>query len=247
MRPLALITGGTRGIGRATAFELADQGWDLLLAYRSDADAATETKRRCIELGAATRTVRCDVSSEKDIESMFGEVDRLGPLRALINNAGIVGPKSRVDALTITRIRTMFEVNVFGAMLCSREAVKRMSTRFGGSGGRIVNISSAAARLGSPGEYVDYAAAKGAIDSFTVGLAKEVAEEGILVNAVRPGLVDTEIHASGGQPDRAERLRSLVPLQRVGTAPEIASVIAFLCSDAASYLCGALIDVSGGR
>ena len=178
---------------------------------------------------------------------MFGEVDRLGPLRALINNAGIVGPKSRVDALTITRIRTMFEVNVFGAMLCSREAVKRMSTRFGGSGGRIVNISSAAARLGSPGEYVDYAAAKGAIDSFTVGLAKEVAEEGILVNAVRPGLVDTEIHASGGQPDRAERLRSLVPLQRVGTAPEIASVIAFLCSDAASYLCGALIDVSGGR
>ena len=247
MRPLALVTGGTRGIGRATAFALAEQGWDLVLSYRSDSAAAATTEQACAARGASVRTMRADVSNEDDVLTMFQTVDELGPLRALVNNAGIVGPKTRVDALTLERIQTMFAVNVFGTILCSREAVRRMSTQHGGSGGRIVNVSSAAARLGSPGEYVDYAAAKGAVDSFTVGLAKEVADEGILVNAVRPGLVDTDIHASGGQPDRAERLRPLVPMQRVGTAPEIASVIAFLCSDAASYLCGAIIDVSGGR
>ena len=247
VRPLALVTGGTRGIGKATAFALAEQGWDLVLSYRSDTAAAAATEQACEARGATVRTIRADVSNENDVLTMFGAIDELGPLRALVNNAGIVGPKTRVDALTLERIQTMFAVNVFGTILCSREAVRRMSSKRGGTGGRIVIVSSAAARLGSPGEYVDYAAAKGAIDTFTVGLAKEVAEEGILVNAVRPGLVDTDIHASGGQPDRAERLRPLIPLQRVGTAPEIASVIAFLCSDAASYLCGALIDVSGGR
>ena len=247
MRPLALVTGGTRGIGRATALALAEQGWNLLLSYTSDAESAAATEAESAERGAMVRTVRADVSQEDDVLMMFEAVDELGPLRALVNNAGIVGPKTRVDALTLERIQTMFAVNVFGTILCSREAVLRMSTRRGGAGGRIVNVSSAAARLGSPGEYVDYAAAKGAVDSFTVGLAKEVADEGILVNAVRPGIVDTDIHASGGQPDRAERFRALIPVQRVGTAPEIASVIAFLCSDAASYLCGALIDVSGGR
>ncbi len=247
MRPRALVTGGTRGIGRATALALAEQGWDLALSYRSDTAAAAATEEACVARGASVRTIRADVSDEADVLRMFQAVDELGPLRALVNNAGIVGPKTRVDALTLERIQTMFAVNVFGTILCSREAVRRMSTHHGGSGGRIVNVSSAAARLGSPGEYVDYAAAKGAVDSFTVGLAKEVAEEAILVNAVRPGLVDTDIHASGGQPDRAERLRPLIPVQRVGTAPEIASVIAFLCSDAASYLCGAIIDVSGGR
>ena len=247
MRPLALVTGGTRGIGRATALALAEQGWDLVLSYRYDTAAAATTEQACASRGASVRTMRADVSDEDDVRRMFQTVDELGPLRALVNNAGIVGPKTRVDALTLERIQTMFAVNVFGTILCSREAVRRMSTANGGSGGRIVNVSSAAARLGSPGEYVDYAAAKGAVDSFTVGLAKEVADEGILVNAVRPGLVDTDIHASGGQPDRAERLRPLIPVQRVGTAPEIASVIAFLCSDAASYLCGAIIDVSGGR
>ena len=247
MRPLALVTGGTRGIGRATAFALAEQGWDLVLSYRSDTAAAAATEQACETRGASVRMIRADVSDEDDVLEMFGAVDNVGPLRALVNNAGIVGPKTRVDALTLERVQTMFAVNVFGTILCSREAVRRMSTQHGGSGGRIVNVSSAAARLGSPGEYVDYAAAKGAVDSFTVGLAKEVADEGILVNAVRPGLVDTDIHASGGQPDRAERLRPLIPVQRVGTAPEIASVIAFLCSDAASYLCGAIIDVSGGR
>ena len=247
VRPLALVTGGTRGIGRATAFALAEQGWDLVLSYQSDAEAAAATERECRARGATVRAIRSDVSLEDDVETMFQVADEVGTLRALVNNAGIVGPKTRVDALTLERIQMMFAVNVFGTILCSREAVRRMSTQRGGGGGRIVNVSSAAARLGSPGEYVDYAAAKGAVDTFTVGLAKEVATEGILVNAVRPGLVDTDIHASGGQPDRAERLRPLIPVQRVGTAPEIASVIAFLCSDAASYLCGALIDVSGGR
>ena len=247
MRPLALVTGGTRGIGRATSVALAEQGWDLVLVFRSETAAALATERECTERGAIVRTVRADVSHEHDVLKMFEAVDELGTLRALVNNAGIVGPKTRVDELSVDRIQKMFAVNVFGTILCSREAVRRMSTRHGGSGGRIVNVSSAAARLGSPGEYVDYAAAKGAVDSFTVGLAKEVADEGILVNAVRPGLVDTDIHASGGQPDRAERLRPLIPVQRVGTAPEIAAVIAFLCSDAASYLCGAIIDVSGGR
>lgn len=247
MRPLALITGGTRGIGRATAFALAEQGWDLALSYRSDETAAATTEDGCVERGATVRTIRADVGREHDVLAMFQAVDELGSLRALVNNAGIVGTKTRVDALTLARVQTMFAVNVFGTILCSREAVRRMSTQHGGAGGRIVNVSSAAARLGSPSEYVDYAAAKGAVDTFTVGLAKEVAEEGILVNAVRPGIVDTDIHASGGQPDRADRLRPLIPMQRVGTAPEIASVIAFLCSDAASYLCGALIDVSGGR
>ena len=247
MRTLALVTGGTRGIGRATACELATQGWDLVLSYRSDDAAAAEAEHECVARGATVHTIRADVSREHDVLAMFHAIDEIGSLRALVNNAGIVGPKTRVDELTVERLQTMFAVNVFGTIVCSREAVRRMSTRHGGAGGRIVNVSSAAARLGSPGEYVDYAAAKGAIDTFTVGLAKEVAEEGILVNAVRPGLVDTDIHASGGQPDRAERLRPLIPLQRVGTAPEIAAVIAFLCSDAASYLCGALIDVSGGR
>ncbi len=247
VRPLALVTGGTRGIGKATAFALAEQGWDLVLSYRSDAAAAAATERDCTALGATVRTIRCDVSRENDVLMMFAAADEVGALRAVVNNAGIVGSKTRVDALTLERVQMMFAVNVFGTILCSREAVRRMSTKRGGLGGRIVNVSSAAARLGSPGEYVDYAAAKGAIDTFTVGLAKEVAEEGILVNAIRPGLVDTDIHASGGQPDRAERLRTQIPMQRVGTAPEIASVIAFLCSDAATYLCGAVIDVSGGR
>ncbi len=247
VRPLAVVTGGTRGIGRATAYTLAEQGWDLVLGFRADTGAARETELGCIERGATVRTFRTDVSVEADVNALFAIIDEIGPIRALINNAGIVGPKTRVDALTVERINTMFAVNVVGTILCAREAVKRMSTLYGGSGGRIVNVSSAAARLGSPGEYVDYAAAKGAVDSFTVGLAKEVADEGILVNAVRPGLIDTEIHASGGQPDRTERLRPLIPVQRIGTAQEIASVIAFLCSDEASYLCGALVDVSGGR
>jgi NAD(P)-dependent dehydrogenase (short-subunit alcohol dehydrogenase family) len=246
-RPLAIVTGGTRGIGRATSVALARDGWDLVVAYRSNDAAAHDTTADCEALGASCVTVCADMTSEADIVALFTKADELGPLRALINNAGIVAPKARVDEYTAERMRNLFEVNTIGPMLCAREAVRRMSTRHGGEGGRIVNVSSAAARLGSPGEYVDYAASKGAIDTFTVGLAKEVAEEGILVNGVRPGIIDTDIHASGGQPDRAQRLAHLVPLQRPGTAEEIAATIVFLCSDGASYLCGSIIDVAGGR
>ena len=246
-RPLALVTGGTRGIGRATATALAATGWDLVVSFRVDDVAADETVRACESLGATGTAIRADMRNESDIEALFAATDAIGPLRALVNNAGIVAPKLRVDEYTAERIENLFAVNTIGPMLCCREAVRRMSTSHGGTGGRIVNVSSAAARLGSPGEYVDYAASKGAIDTFTIGLAKEVADQGILVNGVRPGIIDTEIHASGGQPDRAQRLAHLVPLQRPGTVDEIAAVIAFLCSDAASYLCGSIIDVAGGR
>jgi NAD(P)-dependent dehydrogenase (short-subunit alcohol dehydrogenase family) len=241
------VTGGTRGIGRATSVALAREGWDLLVAYRSDEDAAAATARECELLGASCMTTKADMASEADIVALFAKADGIGHVRALINNAGIVAPKARVDEYTAERMRTLFEVNTIGPMLCAREAVKRMSTRHGGSGGRIVNVSSAAARLGSPGEYVDYASSKGAIDTFTLGLAKEVAEEGILVNGVRPGIIDTDIHASGGQPGRQQRLAHLVPLQRPGTAEEVAAAIVFLCSDTASYLCGSILDVAGGR
>ena len=246
-RPLALVTGASRGIGRATAIALAARGWDLAVAYRADTSAADETVRQCRALGVVGVAIRADMRSESDIEALFTAADTVGPLRALINNAGIVAPKSRVDEYTWERMRTLFEVNTLGPMLCCREAIRRMSTAHGGTGGRIVNVSSAAARLGSPGEYVDYAASKGAIDTFTIGLAKEVADEGILVNGVRPGIIDTEIHASGGQPGRAQRLAHLVPLQRPGTVDEVAAVVAFLCSDEASYICGSIIDVAGGR
>ncbi len=247
MRPLALVTGGSRGIGAATARHLAADGWDLVITYRDKEAAAKTVVSEVQSLGAKATTVRCDMAIPADIVNLFRAVDVLGVLGALINNAGIVAPKARVDEYDPERLQKMFAVNVVGPMLCAGEAVRRMSTRHGGAGGRIVNVSSAAARLGSPAEYVDYAASKGAIDTFTIGLAKEVAEEGILVNAVRPGLIDTEIHASGGQPDRSARLRPLIPLQRVGNPAEIASVIAFLCTPEASYLCGSIIDVSGGR
>ena len=191
--------------------------------------------------------VRADVSREADVLALFAAADELGPLQVLVNNAGITGPKARVDELAADRIERMLAVNVLGSFLCAREAVRRMSTAHGGRGGAIVNVSSAAARLGSPGEYVDYAATKGAIDTMTVGLAKEVAREGIRVNAVRPGLIKTEIHASGGQPDRVEERRDSVPLGRGGEAIEVANAIAWLCSDEASYVTGALLDVSGGR
>jgi NAD(P)-dependent dehydrogenase (short-subunit alcohol dehydrogenase family) len=246
MRSLAVITGGSRGIGSATAARLAHDGWDLMITYLSDEQSAQHIAD---ELGSVTtvHVVQADVGIEADVLRLFHEVDRIGNLGALINNAGIVGQKARVDEYTVERIQRMFAVNTFGTMMCCREAVKRMSTRHGGNGGRIVNVSSRASQLGSPGEYVDYAAAKAAVDTFTLGLAKEVAEEGILVNGVRPGIVDTDIHASGGQPDRASRLAHLVPLQRPGRAEEIAAAIAFLCSPEASYLCGSMIDVGGGR
>jgi NAD(P)-dependent dehydrogenase (short-subunit alcohol dehydrogenase family) len=248
MRSAAFITGGGRGIGAATATTLAQAGWDLLLTYVNDAQSCERVAELCREFGGQCVTVQGDVASESDVLRMFAAFDQqYSSLGALINNAGIVGQKTRVDELTVQRIERMFAVNVTGTMLCCREGVRRMSTMRGGQGGVIVNVSSAASRLGSPGEYVDYAASKGAVDAFTHGLALEVATEGIRVNTVRPGLIDTEIHASGGQPDRAHRLAPLIPMQRIGTAQEIADTINFLCSSQATFITASTIDVSGGR
>ncbi len=203
---------------------------------------------QCRATGNRARAVRADVSREDDVVALFEVVDaEWGRLDALVNSAGIVAPRARVDDLSYPRLERIFAVNVIGSFLCAREAVRRLSTRRGGPGGSIVNVSSAAARLGSPGEYVDYAASKGAIDTMTLGLAREVADEGIRVNAVRPGLVDTDIHARGGQPDRVARLAPTIPMQRGGQADEVAFAIAWLCSEEASYVTGALLDVSGGR
>ncbi len=220
----------------------------MAVGYLHEAGAARSVVDECRLLGRRAVAIQGDVASEHDVVTLFAKVDEeLGPLSALVNSAGIVDQKARVDEYSSARLERMFAVNVIGPFLCAREAVRRMSTVHGGSGGSIVNISSAAARLGSPGEYVDYAASKGAIDTLTLGLAREVAAEGVRVNAVRPGLVHTTIHASGGQPDRAERLAGTIPMGRVGQPSEIAATVAWLCSDEASYVTGALIDVSGGR
>ncbi len=227
---------------------LAEQGYDLAINYARDADAAERVAFACRAAGARAITVAADVASESDVLAMFQRVDaELGVLSALVNNAGIVVPKGRLDGYSVERIDRLFAVNVRGSLLCAREAVLRMSTLHGGAGGSIVNVSSRAAAIGGPGEYVDYAASKAAIDAMTVGLSKEVATEGIRVNAVRPGVIDTDIHASGGQPDRARRVSSLIPMQRPGTALEIAGAIVWLLSDAASYTTGAILDVGGGR
>jgi NAD(P)-dependent dehydrogenase (short-subunit alcohol dehydrogenase family) len=244
---VAIVTGGSRGIGAATAPLLATAGLDICLSYREDADAAAAVVAACEAQGVAAAAVRADVRDEADVLALFVAADALGSLGALVNNAGITGPRARLDELTAERIEGMLAVNVLGSFLCAREAVRRMSTAHGGAGGVIVNVSSAAARLGSAGEYVDYAASKGAIDTMTLGLSKEVAREGIRVNAVRPGLIKTDIHASGGQPDRIEEKRDSVPIGRGGDALEVAHAIAWLCSDEASYVTGALLDVSGGR
>jgi NAD(P)-dependent dehydrogenase (short-subunit alcohol dehydrogenase family) len=198
--------------------------------------------------GGEAVAVAGDVAQEADVLRLFGEIDaKLGRLTALVNNAGVVDVSARVEDMSVQRLKRMFDINVLGTILCAREAVKRMSTRRGGAGGAIVNVSSAAARLGAPGQYVDYAAAKGAVDAFTIGLAKEVAAEGIRVNAVRPGLIETDIHASGGIPDRVRQLQHLVPMQRGGTAEEVANTIVWLLSPQASYTTMSLVDVSGGR
>jgi NAD(P)-dependent dehydrogenase (short-subunit alcohol dehydrogenase family) len=244
---VVIVTGGSRGIGRATALACATRGHRVVIGYASNEAAANETLA-AIEAGNGQAiAVKCDVGCEDDILALFKAADGFGRLGALINNAGIVGPTSRVDEMSAERIQRMMAVNVTGSILCAREAVKRMSTRHGGEGGVIINVSSVAAKLGSPNTYVDYAASKGAIDSFTVGLGHEVAGEGIRVAAIRPGLIDTEIHASGGEPDRAHRLASHVPMKRVGTADEIANAVIWLISDQASYVTSAIIDVSGGR
>jgi NAD(P)-dependent dehydrogenase (short-subunit alcohol dehydrogenase family) len=247
MGRVAIVTGGSRGIGAATAVLMARQGWDLCIGYRVDADAASRVLAECEAHDGHAIAVKVDVTKEEDVVALFTRVDDFGLLHALVNNAGIVGPKCRVDEMSRDRLEQMLAVNVIGTFLCAREAVKRMSLRYGGSGGVIVNVSSAASRLGSPGEYVDYAASKGAVDTFTLGLSREVAPEGIRVNAVRPGFIDTDIHASSGQPNRLDELEPSIPMLRRGYANEVAGAIAWLCSDQASYIAGALLDVAGGR
>jgi NAD(P)-dependent dehydrogenase (short-subunit alcohol dehydrogenase family) len=244
---VAIITGGSRGIGRAAAIAAAARGFRVVVGYVSNRAAADDVVSTIEASNGKAIAVKCDVGSESDILSMFKAADAFGELGALINNAGIVGKTARLDEMSAERIQQMMAVNVTGSILCAREAVKRMSTRHGGKGGVIVNLSSVAAKLGAPSTYVDYATSKGAIDSFTIGLGYEVAGEGIRVAAIRPGLIDTEIHASGGEPDRAHRLAHVVPMKRVGTAEEIANAIVWLMSDDASYVTSAILDVSGGR
>lgn len=248
MNKVLLVTGGSRGIGAATALLAARQGWAVAVNYTANSLAADEVVRSIRASGGTAITVQADVADEAQVLRMFEKVDaKLGRLTGLVNNAGVVDVTARVDEMSAARWKRMFDINVFGSFLCAREAVRRMSTRHGGDGGSIVNLSSAAARLGAPGQYVDYAAAKGAIDAFTIGLAKEVAAEGIRVNAVRPGLIYTDIHASGGEAGRVDRLKDAVPMKRGGTAEEVANAILWLLSDESSYATGTFIDVSGGR
>jgi NAD(P)-dependent dehydrogenase (short-subunit alcohol dehydrogenase family) len=247
MSNVVIITGGSRGIGRAAALAAAERGWRIVIGYASNEQAARETVQKIEAGNGKALAVKCDVGEERDILALFSAADGFGTLGALVNNAGIIGATARVEDMSAGRINHILRVNVTGSFLCAREAVKRMSTRHGGKGGVIVNISSVAATLGSANTYVDYAASKGAIDTFTVGLSNEVAAEGIRVAGIRPGLIDTEIHASGGDPDRHHRLAKTVPMQRVGSADEIANAIVWLMSDEASYVTGTTLNVSGGR
>jgi NAD(P)-dependent dehydrogenase (short-subunit alcohol dehydrogenase family) len=257
-RRILLVTGGSRGIGAATAVQAARAGWDVAINYTANAAAAQAVAAQVRALGRRALVVQADVGDEAAVMAMFASIDReLGPITGLVNNAGVVDVAARIDEGTVARWQRMLQVNVIGSMVCAREAVLRMSTRRGGDarwlaagggrGGSIVNLSSAAARIGAGGQYVDYASAKGAIDVFTLGLAREVATEGVRVNAVRPGIIETEIHASGGQPGRAAQMAPLVPMQRAGSADEVAQAIVWLLSDAASYTTGSVLDVTGGR
>ena len=248
MARVLLITGASRGIGAATATLAATRGYSVAVNYRSRRDEADAVVSAIESAGGQAFSVQADISVESDVMRMFEECDRrLGRLSALVNNAGILETQTRLDSMDAARLHRVFSTNIVGTFLCAREAVRRMSTRHGGTGGAIVNVSSMAARLGAPREYVDYAASKGAIDTFTIGLASEVAEEGIRVNAVRPGLVYTDIHASGGEPGRVDRVKAAVPMKRGGTPDEVARAILWLLSDDASYTTGSILDVSGGR
>ena len=248
MHPVVLVTGGSRGIGAATALQAARKGYAVAVNYRHDAAAAQAVVAQIQAGGGSAIAVQADVAQEDQVLEMFRLVDaQLGRLRVLVNNAGVVDVACRVEDMSVQRLRRMFDTIVLGSIVCAREAVRRMGTRHGGEGGVIVNLSSIAARLGGPGQYVDYAATKGAIDTFTTGLAKEVATEGIRVVAVRPGIIDTDIHASGGQPERAWQLAPQVPMQRPGSAEEVANAIVWLMGPEASYTTMSFVDVSGGR
>ncbi|MGF6774657.1 NAD(P)-dependent dehydrogenase (short-subunit alcohol dehydrogenase family) [Paraburkholderia sp. GAS199] len=248
MSQTVLITGGSRGIGRATARLLGARGWSVGVNYAANLAAAQQTVEEVERAGGRAVPLAGDVANEADVIAMFDALEQhFGRPDALVNNAGIVAPSSQLADMDLARLKRMFDVNVLGAYLCAREAARRMSTQRGGNGGVIVNVSSAASRLGSPNEYVDYAGSKGAVDTMTVGLARELGPQGVRVNAVRPGLIDTEIHASGGKPDRAAQLGATTPLGRPGSADEVAESIVWLLSDAASYVTGALLDVTGGR
>jgi NAD(P)-dependent dehydrogenase (short-subunit alcohol dehydrogenase family) len=246
--PVVIVTGGSRGIGAATAVEAARRGYGVCVNYRDNQEAARAVVDGIRAGGGTAIAVGADVAREGEILRLFDRCDReLGPPTGLVNNAGILETQMRLEQVDAARLQRVFATNVFGAILCAREAVRRMSKRNGGAGGSIVNVSSMAARLGGPGEYVDYAASKGAIDSLTLGLAREVAEEGIRVNAVRPGIIYTDIHASGGEPGRVDRVKASVPMKRGGMPEEVARAIVWLLSDEASYVTGTIIDVSGGR
>ena len=248
MNKVLLVTGGSRGIGAATARLAARQGWAVAVNYTAHSLAADEVVREIRAAGGTAMAVQADVADEAQVLRMYEQLDaKFGRLTGLVNNAGVVDVTARVEDMSVARWRRMFDINVIGSLICAREAVRRMSTKHGGTGGSIVNLSSAAARLGAPGQYVDYAAAKGAIDAFTIGLAKEVGADGIRVNAVRPGLIDTDIHASGGLPNRVKDLQHMVPMGRGGSAEEVAEAIVWLLSDAASYTTMSLLEVSGAR
>jgi len=245
---VVLVTGASRGIGAATAKLAAERGCAVCINYKRDRAAAQQVADSIKASGGTAITVAADIAIEAEVIELFDSCQReLGQIDALVNNAGILERQSRLDQMNVERMQRVLATNIVGSLLCAREAVKCMSTKHGGRGGAIVNLSSAAARLGAPGEYIDYAASKGAIDSLTIGLAKEVAEEGIRVNAVRPGLIYTDMHASGGEPGRVDRLGSSVPMKRGGTAKEVAQAIMWLLSDDASYVTGTIVDVTGGR
>jgi len=248
VREVMLITGASRGIGAASAVLAAERGYDVAISYRRDTEAAESVAERARTHGARAVTIRADVANEDDVARMFATVDaELGPLAVLVNNAGTLDLRMRLDEMTVERVERTLRFNVLGLFLCCRAAVRRMSTHHGGAGGRIVNVSSVAARIGGAREYIDYAASKGAVDTMTVGLANEVAEEGIRVNAVRPGLIYTDIHALGGEPGRVDRLKAVVPMRRGGDPAEVARAILWLAAEESSYCTGALVDVSGGR